>query len=408
MGHSVVVFEADHEIGGRASTLRDGGFTLDTGASLLLSNYRRTISLVRTLGGDEEIVRYRGRSGFHDGDRIHVLRLESRRSYLRLDLLPTRDKLRFARRGLRLAIKGAPDMFDLSELGQADDGVTIATWARQEFGDAGYEYVVRPSIEGMTGFSCEEVSAATGKALLNAGGWRGLSFYAIRPGTCALCEWLLVGSDCRLGCPVESVSSASGEVVVRSGAGSETFAGAIVATDARTAAQLIQPGAAEKALSRVRYAANVHVALAYEEDPWPRAPVDAVFPVGPGEPTQGTTALLSRKSSGLVPEGAQMASVYFGDAMARRLGSDVDAVERARKTIEIFLGAAPRPLFERVYRRTRAVPIPEPGGFSRLTAASELVPRRVKLAGDYLGHQGIEGAIRSGERAAKDLDLEIR
>ena len=131
-------------------------------------------------------------------------------------------------------------------------------------------------------------------------------------------------------------------------------------------------------------------------------------PVGPGEPTQGTTALLSRKSSGLVPEGAQMASVYFGDAMARRLGSDVDAVERARKTIEIFLGAAPRPLFERVYRRTRAVPIPEPGGFSRLTAASELVPRRVKLAGDYLGHQGIEGAIRSGERAAKDLDLEIR
>lgn len=287
MGHSVVVFEADHEIGGRASTLRDGGFTLDTGASLLLSNYRRTISLVRTLGGDEEIVRYRGRSGFHDGDRIHVLRLESRRSYLRLDLLPTRDKLRFARRGLRLAMKGGPDMFDLSELGQADDGETTATWARQTFGDAGYEYVVRPSIEGMTGFSCEEVSAATGKALLNAGGWRGLSFYAIRPGTCALCEWLLVGSDCRLGCPVESVSSASGEVVVRSGAGSETFAGAIVATDARTAAQLIQPGAAEKALSRVRYAANVHVALAYEEDPWPRAPVDAVSRLGPANPRRG-------------------------------------------------------------------------------------------------------------------------
>lgn len=408
LGYPVAVFERGEEIGGRASTFRDSGFTLDTGASVLLSNYQRTLSLVGKLAGPGEIVRYQGRSGFYDGQRTHALRPESRRSYLRLDLLPARAKLRFAGHGLLLALKGGPGMFDLSDLAQADDGMTIATWARRTFGDAGYEYVVRPSIEGMTGFSCEDASAATGKALLNAGGWRGLRFCAIRSGTGALCEWLLEGSDCRLACPVESVAPARAGVVVHSAGGSDTFAGAVVATDAHAAAKVAQPGALKDAVSHVRYAASVHVALAYAEDPWPSAPVDAVFPVGPGRHAEGTLALLSRKSPGLVPEGAQVASVYFGDEMARHLGSDVDAVERARGTIERFLGPPPRALFEHVFRRARGVPIPEPGGFSRLMTAIEQAPPRLRFAGDYLCHQGLEAAIRSGERAASELDLEIR
>jgi oxygen-dependent protoporphyrinogen oxidase len=407
LGHPVVVFEAADQVGGRASTHRESGFTLDTAASFLLSSYERGLSLTRELGGGNELVRYRGKSGFHDGERCYLRSIGSRSAYLRLPLLSPRDKARFAMQGLALTLRGGPSMFDIAELADADDGTTVAEWARSTFGEATYQYVMRPSIEGLTGYSCEDASAATGKALLNAARGRGVRFHAIKSGTGALCQWLLRGSEQRLGCPVRSVSATPAGIDVNAADGPHRFDGAIVATDASGAADLIQLPAVREALSGIRYTISIHVAFAYEEDPWPAAPADAIFPVGPNRPADGTLALLSRKWAGLVPAGAQMASVYFEDWASRSLATDTAATEAASKTIERLLGMSPRPSFQRVFRRPRGVPIPEPGSFGRVLAAREALPPNLRLAGDYVGHQGVEGAIRSAEAAARSLSLEI-
>lgn len=44
-----------------------------------------------------------------------------------------------------------------------------------------------------------------------------------------------------------------------------------------------------------------------------------------------------------------------------------------------------------------------PGHYRRMQTARDGMPQRIRLAGDFLTHSGIEGALRSGERAADDL-----
>jgi protoporphyrinogen/coproporphyrinogen III oxidase len=404
----VVLLEAESDVGGRTWTLREGGFTIDTGASVLFSIYTRTLELIRDLGHGNEVVRCRGVTGFHDGEELHLLRLESPPSYLRLGLLSRRQRARLALRGALISLRPGPGPFDLDSLADADRGETIAAWARRNLGEAGYQYAIRPNVEGLSGFSCEDASAATAIALMRASRGRGIDILALRNGTASICDWLVEGVDVRPGERVLGVEAGGESVAVRTESDRIEATAAVIAADARAAATLLPPGSAREALELTPYAASVHVSLAYEEDPWPRAPADAVIPVGPGEQAAGAVALLSRKSPSLVPAGAQVADVYFGDRAARRLPSDVEALAQARETTRALLGSAPSPLFERVFRRERAVPLPRPGGFARLRTAREAMPPRVRLAGDYLFHQTVEGAIRSGERAARDVSDTVR
>jgi phytoene dehydrogenase-like protein len=50
LGADVIVLEKEAQPGGRVQSIREDGFIIDRGASFLMSGYRQTFELIRTLG----------------------------------------------------------------------------------------------------------------------------------------------------------------------------------------------------------------------------------------------------------------------------------------------------------------------------------------------------------------------
>jgi oxygen-dependent protoporphyrinogen oxidase len=404
LGHDAVLLEACEALGGRTRTISEQGFAIDTGATFILGSYRRTLALIRELGRDDEVRGVEGLTGFHDGERLHLLRAESPPSYARLSLLSLRDKARLAARSMALAVVG-PSLFDLDSFEKADGSETVESWARAKLGERPYQYVVRPGIEPLWCFSCEEPTHALLLALTRAvwrvPPWRP-RLVCLAGGIGSLCNWLSIDVDVRCGRRAVAVREVDGGVVVET-AGGEIVQGdaAIVATDATSAAELLGKQA-PPGLTAIPYGAGTHVALAYERDPWPDLPGWAFVPVGPGRRAVVGLSLLSRKSSALVPAGAEVLDVYFADDASKELRGDAIVHAARDAAVRLLGGRDPEPLFTRVFEHPRGFPIPKPGLSAVVREALDGMPARIRLAGDYITPGGIETAVRTGEQAAAE------
>jgi oxygen-dependent protoporphyrinogen oxidase len=401
LGHEVTLLEAEERLGGRAWTLRDRGFAIDTGAGFLCNFYARTLALLDELGRTRSLAEMPRIVGLYDGERVHVVRAGSPLDYLRTPLLGAGDKARIAISFARSAFGHAVDPFDLEGLARADRGQTIAEWARRTMGERAYQVLIRPSIEPYWYFRCEDAAAPLVIALLRVAPWA--RFMCLSEGMGALCEWMAEDVDVRTGVRVGSVRLKGERAYVTTQRGEAIDAeAAVLATDAPEAARLLEPGALSERLAQVSYAANTLVALVYQSDLWSDVPAGFVFPVGPGHHDVAGVVLLSRKLPSLVPPGAEVVQVAFSDQASRRFGT-AGAEARALEAANEFLGkASPKPLEAYIFDRARAIPVPRPGGYAALREVRDAMPPRIRLAGDYLSHATIEGAVQSGERAGHD------
>ena len=124
--------------------------------------------------------------------------------------------------------------------------------------------------------------------------------------------------------------------------------------------------------------------------------------MAPGSiPSSGSSGH-GRKSPGAVPTGAQAVDVYFNEATSL---AETDDVLRLRAVAAIcqLLGPAPDPTFVECFRYERALALAPPGHYARMQTLRRNLPPRILLAGDYLAHLGVETAVVTGERAARDL-----
>lgn len=86
------------------------------------------------------------------------------------------------------------------------------------------------------------------------------------------------------------------------------------------------------------------------------------------------------------------------------MGSISEAMEASRDAIAEYFGApGTEPDFALLFRCDPGLPIPTPGQYRRLAAARRAMPPRIRLAGDYLSHATIEGAVVTGEAAATEI-----
>jgi len=297
LGHAVTLLEAEDHVGGRTWTLRQEGFAIDTGAGYIATFYDRTLALVRELGHEDSLVELKAPTGFWDGERLHLVRPDSPASYFKLSLLGWRDKVRLGARSMVIAMRPAPAPFDTDGLAAADTGEATDAWARRELGEANYQYAIRPMTELSFGVGCEQIAAALEVALLKVG--RTTRFLCLAEGMGALCEWLVSDLEVRTAARVRAVELAGERVHVR---GADDLLldadAAVIATEAPTAADLLVDTLDRELIEGLReapYAANVHVALGYEQDPWPDFPAGVVTPVGPGEHAVGSISLQARK-----------------------------------------------------------------------------------------------------------------
>ena len=406
-GSDVRLFEAADGIGGRTRQLKRDGFNLGIGALFLMGGiYPRTMALLKEMNRYQQLVPWKGTAELaDDDDQRYPVRFDSIASFLGLPVLNFRDKLRIISEGFKLFLSPGPkNPFNGTELAQFDRGENLEDWSRERLGDQAYEYVMRPIMDFLYAVPLRELSTPFPKAIIQQAHKLGLS---VPPeGIGQLSEWFIESlpqDQIHLSCPVERLEREDGRWKVFANDQTYEADGLVIATEAFTAASLLQGFITEDASNRLMstpYTEYAHVAIAYKENPWPDYPVDMVLPVGVGGVRNiGAMVLHGRRSPNSVPEGGQAVGVYFNTPPLAKM-SDEDIEQEALKQVHAAFGEAPEPNFVQLFRYDNGLTIAKPGHYERLDQVHELMPENVSLAGDYFSQAGVEAAVYSGERAA--------
>ncbi len=409
-GHDVRLFEAADCVGGRTKQLRRDGFNLATGALFLMGGiYPRTMALLKEMGRYDDLVPWKGATELADNDDSrYQVRFDSIASFVGSPLLDFRDRMRLVTTGLKLFLSPGPkNPFSGHELAKFDKGENLEDWSRAHIGDNAFEYVMRPIMDFLYAVPLKELSTPFPKAVIQQAYKLGLS---VPPeGIGQVSEWLvesLAKDRIHLSSPVERIEREGDQYRVFANGQSFDADGLVVATESFIAAKLLREFISHDTNARLMstpYTEYAHAALAYEQDPWPDAPMDVVLPVGAGEQRNvGAVVLHGRRCPGSAPSGGQIAGVYFNTPPLANM-SDEDIKQEAIYMAHSAFGEAPPPSFVHLFRYDHGLTIAKPGHYGRLDAVHKALPPNVQLAGDYFSQAGVEAAVYSGERAANDL-----
>ena len=403
-GAEVSVVEAADAVGGRTrSVLLGPGHRLDTGAAWLAGFYTEALRCCRGLA-----MLWRDVTGTPElvvGDRRLPAPFEPA-ALARTPLLGAAEKARFARWAAGVLARrrrphvGPPPRPDADPADRLDADTAI----RRSVGDAAAEYVLRPAFETMVFAGLDELSAAFVEGWVRAA----LDGRYRVPAEGMDAPWRRIAARLEVRCGVEvervRVAEPGGGVVVE---GVGVFDAAVVAVPAPVAARLVPSGTPGRPdwLETVRHAPHV---LAYAARPHPDPPsATDVHPAGPGRHRVGSVALMPG-GDGRVPIGMQGATVSaegWWSAELLAAGLDDRALAEALWTEGRRLEPTLFPLRDatvlHVARHPHAVPVFGPGHLSRLAAWRPRAP--VALAGDWACYPCVEGAVRSGLRAADAL-----
>ncbi len=410
-GHDVQLLEAADKVGGRTKQLERDGFNLATGALFLMGGiYPRTMALLKEMNRYHQLVPWEGRAELADDDNErYAVRFDSIASFLRLPVLDLSAKVRVIGAGLKLMLSaGAANPFNGSELARFDQGENLEDWSRRRLGDQAFEYIVRPIMDFLYAVPPKVLSTPFPQAIIQQS--HKLKLSVPPEGIGQISEWLIEsipGNRVHVGCPVERLDRVNGRWQVVAGTQKYEADALVIATEAFTAASLLQGFVEDDAQARLLstpYTAYAHVAIAYETNPWPDYPADMVLPVGiGGVRTVGAMVLHGRRSPGSVPVGGQAVGVYFNTPPLAGM-SDEDIKQEAVRQVHAAFGQAPTPSFVQLFRYDKGLTIAKPGHYEQLDKVHDLLPASVKLAGDYFSQAGVEAAVYSGERAALEIE----
>jgi protoporphyrinogen oxidase len=429
-GHPVVLFERAGVTGGLLQTSELGAARIDTAVQLLSSTYTRLFALATEAGARGLLVRASGRDALWRRGRAHDITYGSVASMAMSGALPTMLKI-------KLATKYVPTLtLQMSSLdandpagtgGAAHDRESIAAWGARELGKDFVEYLTYPLLAAYYGSPPEETSAAMYHALARVG--MDVQVYAARGGMASLASAIadaLVskGVDVRTGVEVRAVERV-GRVVHDNGAAdtpgwrvvpadgaAEDFDAVVIATPPDVARRLLTGEGADVAPvvtwlsdATTRPAATLGIVISGTV----RAPYFGVsFPRGesPGDRIVAI-AVQQNKPAELVPHGMSAFTVFPSPAVVERVaGMDATAalaflgpsIERA------IPGAVQRVAAAAVYAGDARYRSLAPGFIRRIQELRGTpMPHGLALAGDYTMAPTVEGAVRSGERAAASL-----
>jgi oxygen-dependent protoporphyrinogen oxidase len=411
-GKRVVVYEAAR-VGGRMQSDEIQGAVADTAVQLLSSTYSRTLVLASEVGRGGDVVRAPGKDAMWRDGEAHGISYGSMASMLTSGALPAGLKLRLATKYVPFLKREAASLSanDPSGTGGAElDGESIAEWGRRELGEDFVELMAYPLLAAYYGGVAEEMSAAMYHALARVG--LDVKVMAMREGMGALPRGVasaLVtrGAEVREGQRVSAVRRAASGVEVDAG-GTEHYAAAVVATPAPVARSLLAAtGPLDAWLDGVRMSGTLTVAFLLSGRPrvnwfglsFPRSTLEGRELVALCAPHS--------KHSKLVPPGMGLLLAFPAPPVARRLieAPSEEIVARLLPVIDRVLpGTEKRVLVTRVYRFAEGYTLFRPGYLQHLSGFDAAwLPLDVSLAGDYMVAPTVEGAVLSGERAARRL-----
>ena len=410
-GADVTLFERAAHLGGRARSELLDDCVVDTGAQLFASGFSVLRRIAREVGAESLLLRSAGRDAVYRDGRIHPIVYGSVSSMVTSSALPALLKLKLGARYVPFLMRHARQLDASDPLaagGDALDTGSVADWGRKELGQDFVELLAYPLLGAYYGCAPERMSVALYHALAKAG--LDVSVYGVRGGTGALLQSIADaaqsrGADIRTGVEVTSVRAAGDSVKLEYGSATTAFDAAIVALPAPLATTLVElPALVADWLKRVEFAPAAVLAIVVDRSinadffglSLLRAEISELVAI----------CVQARKASGLVPPdrglliclGSPQANVSLvedGDAAVERM---IAAVER------VLPGTRKRITRTKLYRHPVGYPVFYPGYLKHLRRfPAAALPRGIALAGDYLVGPTVEGALRSGERAAESV-----
>lgn len=415
-GRSVTLYERAENPGGLLRTAEIEGLPVDVGVQLLGSYYSETYRLAREAGGSELLVRSPGRDALWRGGRAHLISYGSLASMASSGALPTGLKLRLASRYL-LYLRRNSEILHASDPVRAVslDGESIASWGERELGSDFVELLVYPQLASYYGGTPEETSAGFYHSLASAA--LDLQVYAVRGGMAALASAIAAGiaargARLRYGVEVAGVREVGEGVEVECEGGGARYDAVVLAVPAPVALRLADPpGPLREWMGGVEYVDEAVVALSLAR-PLPVDYFGISFPrIAPPGDRVAAICVQSRKGAGLGGDGRDTLVVIPAPAIMRDLveADPRGALELVLPSVEmVYPGIRERVVRAMVYRFPESRENFYPGYLRHLAGFDPTwLSPRLRLAGGYLVAPTIEGAVRSGFRAASGILGEV-
>jgi oxygen-dependent protoporphyrinogen oxidase len=404
------LYERDVRAGGRMRTETLDGARVDVGVQLVSSSHTSLFELARTTGARDLLRRSPGRDALWRKGSAKPITYGSITSMVASAALPATLKLKLASRYLPFLTARARTLDANDPAGSggvAHDRESIGAWGMREMGSDFVELLAYPLLAAYYGALPEQTSAGVYHALARMG--MDVSVHGVMGGFGALADaWLsaaeAAGARYAAATEVTHIAASAAGVRLATSAGEARHDAVVVAVPAPAAARLVEGDDLGSWLSAVRVAPTLTIAYRMDR-PFPGDYFGLSFPRG--EPTGDRVVALciqGRKLPGLVPSaGDALVALAAPAATASLLAMDdagaaaatLSALERAVSGISKHVRSA------HVFRYEHGYTIFAPGYLRHLAHFDAAwLPPRVSLAGDYMLAPSVEGAVRSGERAA--------
>jgi oxygen-dependent protoporphyrinogen oxidase len=412
-GYHPIVLEERDRVGGQLLTVKQDGFLMEAGTTILPEAYGSVMQLVRDCGLEDQLLPASYLMGFMRGDEMHMLRANRLAlDAARTSLLSFGAKLKAGRLALdAFRLRNVLSYEDLSIAG-VHDVETPEEYARRRGLDGElYDYLIDPVVRGGAGVPGSMISAVEFFFL-----WQkvlGSKLYAFKEGYSQFPEALAAGlPDVRLGVEVkEVVETADGVQVTYTGPDgdvTESGAGAIVSSMGNRVPDIVPGLAPDRAqfLRDLNYTSCISINLALNERPQ----TETSFVVVPRPVSEGLFAVIlehNKVAGRCAPDKGLVTLFTMNEWAVEHMDKSDDEILAA------IIGDAEKAIphlsdhieFMRVNRWYPVLVYSHPGLYRKLGRFHAARDRssRIHLAGSYNSSGNVNTATVAGERAAREL-----
>ncbi|WP_457556385.1 protoporphyrinogen/coproporphyrinogen oxidase [Candidatus Pyrohabitans sp.] len=411
-GYKVIILEKEKRLGGRLYPFIRGEFRADAGAQLIGENYNYTLNLLKDLGCKNELVRIKEPSAsIFINRKIYSLDGMDR-------VIDKKDIFNLINEIYKLGNKYNLSFTNIKIKNKNLLNLSIADWINKYFNENVLEYLVQPSITGLTLTEPEKLSALYGLTLL----YSDLKFsYSIKNGLSNIINILInklyqYNIDIKTNCHVYKISEVNDEFEIDYKNKNKFFTiktkNLICSTPAFVTSNLLQYNKNLKFyLSKIKYSYGIQILIALNKRIWK----DSWAILIPRKELKDIAMIIeSTLASPLtVPKGRGLMELFIYGETANKL-SKYDKCDIFKFILDILnnlfpnINIAKEIIWYDIIIWNYVIPIHSPNFVELLSKINMNTNNNIIIAGDYLYLPSIEAAVYSGYNAVKQIETKTQ